>query len=158
MHPLLALREGIDHVFDEFSQGFEFPTIRSSFFEPAAFNKRLSHVFGEVFPHVDMSETDKQIELTAELPGLDEKDVSVTLTDGTLNIKGEKKTEKEEKKKNYYMSERSYGSFQRSFPLPEAVVEGKIEAAFDKGVLKVILPKKPGQAAKAKKIQIKKSS
>ncbi|MGB1548660.1 MAG: Hsp20/alpha crystallin family protein, partial [Alphaproteobacteria bacterium] len=88
-------------------------------------------------------------------PGLDEKDISVTLEDGMLSIKGEKKTEKEEKKKNYTMSERSYGSFHRAFRLPEAVEEGKIDAAFDKGVLKITMPKKPGKASKAKMIAIK---
>jgi HSP20 family protein len=79
----------------------------------------------------------------AELPGVDEKDVSVTLANGVLTIKGEKKQETEEKGENYYRSERSFGSFERSIPLPDTIDDAKAEAKFDKGVLRVTAAKKP---------------
>ena len=106
-------------------------------------------------PSIDVKETDKAIEVEAELPGVDEKDVQVTLEDGVLTIKGEKKAEKEESKKGYYMSERSYGSFLRSFELPAGIEADKVNATFAKGVLKVTLPKPTGAQAKATKIEIK---
>jgi HSP20 family protein len=106
-------------------------------------------------PSIDIKETDTAIEVEAELPGVDEKDVQVTLDDGVLTIKGEKKAEKEETKKGYYMSERSYGSFLRSFELPAGIDADKVQATFAKGVLKVALPKPVGAQAKAKKIEIK---
>lgn len=106
-------------------------------------------------PSIDVKETDKAIEVEAELPGVDEKDVQVTLEDGVLTIKGEKKAEKEESKKGYYMSERSYGSFLRSFELPAGIDADKVNATFTKGVLKVTLPKPAEAQAKAKKIEIK---
>ena len=86
-------------------------------------------------PAVDIAETDKAYEITAELPGMDEKNIEVKFADGVLTIRGEKKDEKEEKKKDYYLSERSYGSFQRSFQVPDGVDTDKIEATFKKGVL-----------------------
>lgn len=106
-------------------------------------------------PSIDIKETDNGIEVEAELPGVDEKDVHVTLDDNVLTIKGEKKAEKEESKKGYYMSERSYGSFLRSFELPGGIDADKVNASFSKGVLKVTLPKPVGAQSKAKKIDIK---
>lgn len=106
-------------------------------------------------PSIDIKETDTAIEVEAELPGVDEKDVQVTLDDGVLTIKGEKKAEKEETKKGYYMSERSYGSFLRSFELPAGIDADKVKATFAKGVLNVTLPKPVGAQAKTKKIEIK---
>jgi HSP20 family protein len=106
-------------------------------------------------PAIDIKETDKAVEVQAELPGVDEKDIQVTLENGVLTIKGEKKTEKEETKKDYYLSERSYGAFYRSFELPAAVESDKVNASFSKGVLKVTMPKPAGAQAKAKKIDIK---
>jgi len=110
---------------------------------------------GALAPSIDVSENDKGIEVTAELPGVDEKDVEVTLADNLLTIKGEKKSEREEKEEGSYVSERSYGSFQRSFSLPYEVDAGKVEAKFDKGVLKISLPKSPELKKKTKKIAIK---
>ena len=100
-------------------------------------------------PTVDVSETDKAYEITAELPGMDEKNVEVKVANGVLTIKGEKQDEKEEKKKDYHMRERSYGSFERSFQVPDGVDADKIEANFKKGVLTVILPK----SAEAKRLK-----
>ena len=84
-------------------------------------------------PAVDIAETDKAYEITAELPGMDEKNIEVKFADGVLTIRGEKKDEKEEKKKDYYLSERSYGSFQRSFQVPDGVDTDKIEVDLQVG-------------------------
>jgi HSP20 family protein len=106
-------------------------------------------------PSMDVKETDKAIEIEAELPGVDEKDVEVTFEDGVLTVKGEKRAEKEEKKAGYYMSERSYGSFLRSIGVPSGIDVEKISANFDKGVLKVTLPKLPEAQTKSKRIEVK---
>ena len=106
-------------------------------------------------PAVDLVESEKAYEITAELPGMDEKNIEVKVADGTLTIKGEKQEEKEEKKKDYYLRERSFGSFERSFAIPEGVDVDKIEASFKKGVLTLTLPKKPEAQKPAKKIDIK---
>ena len=106
-------------------------------------------------PAVDIAESEKAYEITAELPGMDEKNIEVKVTDGSLTIKGEKQEEKEEKEKDYYLQERRYGSFERSFELPESVDPDKIEASFKKGVLTVTLPKKAEAQKPAKKIEVK---
>ena len=107
-------------------------------------------------PHMDVKETDKEIVVETELPGIDEKDVSLALKDGVLTIRGEKKHEVDEEKENYRIMERRYGSFQRSLRLPDTVDEDKIEATFNNGVLKVSLPKRPEAIGKHRKIPIKK--
>jgi len=89
------------------------------------------------------------------LPGIDEKDIEVKVANGILSIKGEKQEEKEEKKKDYYLRERNFGSFERSFQVPDGVDTDKIEASFKKGVLTVTLPKKPEAQIAAKKIDVK---
>jgi HSP20 family protein len=106
-------------------------------------------------PAVDVAEKGNAYEITAELPGIDEKNVEVKLANGMLTIKGEKKEDKEEKQKDYYVSERRYGSFQRSFRIPDGVDVEKIEANFQKGVLMLILPKKPEVQKSEKKVEIK---
>ena len=102
---------------------------------------------------MDVSETDKEIEITAELPGLEEKDVQINVSDNILTIRGEKKAEKEQKDKNYRLVERSYGSFERSLELPDDVNADGIKASIDKGVLKVVVPKPA--PAQSKKIEVK---
>jgi HSP20 family protein len=106
-------------------------------------------------PAVDVVENDKGYEITGDLPGMDEKNIEVKVTDGVLTMKGERQEEKEEKNKDYYLQERSFGSFQRSFELPESVDADKIEASFKKGVLTVNLPKKAEAQKPAKKIEVK---
>ena len=109
-------------------------------------------------PRVDVAETDKkEIEVTAELPGLDEQDVDVTLADGVLTLKGEKRSERKEEGRDFYLAERSYGAFHRSIALPEGIDVDKVSAEFSKGVLKVRAPKLPEAQSKAKKIAIKAS-
>ena len=108
-----------------------------------------------MMPAVDVAESDRAYKVHAELPGIDEKNVEVKVTDGVLTIKGEKQEEKEEKKKDYYLSERSFGSFQRAFQIPNGVDLDKIEANFKKGVLTVTLPKSTEAQKAEKKITVK---
>jgi HSP20 family protein len=110
-----------------------------------------------VKPVVDVVEKDKSYEIKAELPGIDAKNVELKVANGTLTIKGEKKEQKEEKKENYYLSERRFGSFQRSFAMPTGVDADKIEAAFSNGILTVTLPKSAEAIEREKKIAIKTS-
>jgi HSP20 family protein len=111
----------------------------------------------ELVPSIDVRETDTDLIVEAELPGMDEKDVSVTLSNGVLTVKGEKKSEREEKEEDYHLMERSYGSFQRSFRLADTIDPDKVTAAFDKGVLKITLGKRPEVVKAEKRIPIAKS-
>ena len=104
-------------------------------------------------PSMDISETDKAIEITAELPGLEKKDVELNVADNLLTIRGEKKNEREEKNKDYHLVERSYGSFSRSFTLPPAAVVDEMKASFEDGVLTLEIPKK--EEVKPRQISIK---
>ncbi len=137
-NPFMSLQREIDRLFDDFTRGFP------------AFSTGGA---GEMLPSVDVTETDKQIEITAELPGLEEKDVQVNFADNVLTIRGEKKAEKEEKDKTYRLVERSYGSFVRSLELPDGVDANAIKASIEKGVLKVTVPKPA--PAQVKKIDVK---
>jgi len=106
-------------------------------------------------PSIDVAETPEAIDVTAELPGCESKDVDISVTGQTVTIRGEKKSEKETKGKNWQMSERSYGSFSRTIPLGFDVDAAKVEATFDKGVLKVHVAKPPEAKNETKKIEIK---
>ena len=123
----LSFRQEMERMFDEFFEGGAL----------APWEREWTGFA----PKVDVVETDDQVKVTAELPGLDAKDVDVTVSHNTLTLKGEKKQEHEEKGEGYYRSERSYGSFQRSVPLPSTVETDKADAAFSKGVLTVTFPK-----------------
>ena len=150
LSPFLGLRRDIDRLFDDFTGGFRGSSLGRRVFDLAPL-RRLEGFAGDLYPDVDVSESDKALTVTAELPGMKEKDIEVTLDDdGVLSIHGEKKEEREEKGENRYVSERRYGSFSRSFRMPDTVAGGKIKADFDKGVLTVTLPKN----AKAKKARI----
>jgi HSP20 family protein len=151
--PFESLRSEIDRLFEDFDRGSWMSPFRRSIFDIEPFWRR--EVAWEAIPSVDIVEKDKAYEVTAELPGLDEKDVEVKLVNGGLTIKGEKQEEKEEKKKDYYLHERHFGSFERYFRVPEGVDTDKIEASFRKGVLTVTLPKKPEAQKPEKKIEIK---
>jgi HSP20 family protein len=104
---------------------------------------------------VDIVDKDTAYEVTVELPGMDESNIELKLSNGALTIRGEKKEEKEEKKKDYYLSERRYGSFERRFQVPQGVDADKIDASFKKGVLTVTLPKTREAQAQEKKITVK---
>ena len=151
--PFESLRREVDRLFEDFDQGFwRFPVRRSIFdMEPLWGGEGK---WGRS-PAVDIVETDKGYEVTADLPSMDEKNVEVKLVDRDLMIKGEKQEEKEEKKKGYHLQERRFGSFERRVAVPEGVDADKIEANFKKGVLTVTLPKRPGAQEPEKKIEVK---
>ena len=109
---------------------------------------------GGFAPQMEVSETDKEVRISAELPGLDEKDVEVSLSGNLLTIKGEKKEEKDEDKGDYRHSERSYGYFERTLQLPDGADVDKITAKCQKGVLKVTVPKKPEEQNARRKIEL----
>ena len=149
-----SLRTEMDRLFDRFSSGFGMPSLRRMFdadLPPFRFETALTMPN----PAIDVSEDADAYKLTAELPGMAESDIEVALTDDTLTIKGEKKEEKEKTEKNYYLSERSNGSFRRSFALPDGVDRDKIGAEFAKGVLTVTMPKAAEAKAEPKKIEVK---
>jgi HSP20 family protein len=106
-------------------------------------------------PAVNISESEKEYRVTAELPGMNEKDIELTLSPEALILKGEKKDEYEDKGSNYYRMERSFGSFHRSIPLPEGVNTEQVDANFHNGVLTVTLPKLPDHQRGGRKISIK---
>lgn len=144
-HPFESLRHEMDRLFDDFSAGFW----------RAPFRRPLIDLQQTTTPPVDIVEKDNAYEVSADLPGFDEKNIEVKLVNGSLCIKGERKAEKEEKKEGYYHSEREFGAFERRFELPESVDSTKIEANLNKGVLTVTLPKKPEAQKPVKKIEIK---
>ena len=151
MHPLMNLREEIEHIFDNFMGGR--PSLRRWMdFDPF---KDMGRLNAGLSPVVDISETDNGYEMTAELPGVDVKDIDVSLADNVLTLKAEKKAAREEKKKDYYLNERSYGSLQRSFTLPSDADSAKINTEFSKGVLTITVPKSAEAKAKVRKIQVK---
>lgn len=115
--------------------------------------QKMDHRVG-LLASVDLSESENAIELTADLPGLEEGDIDIILRDGALQISGERKHESEEKRRNYYHSERAYGAFSRTIPLPCEVEEDNVEAKFKKGVLTVHLPKSQSAKEHERKISI----
>lgn len=147
-HPMEKLRQQVDHLFEDFNRGTGLSPFSRGLFDIEPFWRRE---FSTSLPAVDISEKEKSFEITAELPGMDQKDIEIRLANGNLIIKGEKKEEKEAKKKGYHLSERHYGSFERVFNLPKSIDSDKIQAQFTKGVLTLILPKKP-EALKAEKV------
>jgi HSP20 family protein len=151
--PFTALRREMERLFDDFDSGFwRFPFQRPGFdLEPIWRNE----ITLGAPPAVDIAETDKAYEISAELPGMDEKSIDIELVNGSLKITGEKHEEKEEKKKGYHLNERRFGSFERRFRVPEGVDTSKIEATFKKGVLKVTLPKTAEARTPQKKIAVK---
>jgi len=150
--PFESLRDEIDHLFDDFGRGLWQPFRRSLFAAEPLF--RRGPMQGTM-PVVDVVESEKAYEITAELPGMDEKNIEVKVADGILTIKGEKQEEKEEKKRGYYLQERHFGSFERSFEVPESVDPDKIDATFKNGVLTLTLPKKAEAQKPSKKIDVK---
>lgn len=107
----------------------------------------------EWLPSLDVAETKNELVVKAEVPGMDPKDIDISLSDGVLTIKGEKRQEKEEKEADYHVAERSYGSFLRSVQLPKEVQSDKISASYKNGILRITLPK--SEEAKKKEIKIK---
>ena len=148
-----SFRSEMDRLFDRFAGSFGFPSLRRMFdMEPAG---RPASSFTFSVPAIDMSEDEKAYKISAELPGLDATDVDVSVSGNMLVLKGEKRQEREEKDKNYYLSERAFGSFQRSFELPASIDRDKVAADFSKGVLTITLPKTPEAQKQQKKIEVK---
>ena len=137
--PFDLIQTEIDRVFDRFN-GF------NVWNWPGAAGGRIFS------PHMQVVETEDAIEVTTELPGIDEKDVEISVADGVLTIRGEKKSETDETKKNYRLVERAYGSFERALALPAGVDAAKVDARMNKGVLKVVIPRPA--AAKAQQVKI----
>jgi HSP20 family protein len=160
--PFESLRREVDRLFEDFQLGsWRSPFGRSVFdvqpFWRGEIGSGKAPAVDIVDKDVDIVDKDKAYEITAELPGMDESNIDVKFSDGTLTIKGEKRDEKDEKKKDYHISERRYGSFQRSFGVPDGVDADKIEANFKNGVLTVTLPKTAETQKSEKKIAIKKT-
>ena len=134
--PFESLRNQVDRLFRDFETGF----LQSPFYRDVDNFWRRDLAF-PVTPAVDIVEKDNSFEITAELPGLDAKNIELSLADDVLTIKGEKKEEKEEKNGDRHISERRYGSFRRSVQLPSSIDAGKIEANYKSGILTIALPK-----------------
>jgi HSP20 family protein len=150
-HPIETLRTEIDRLFDDFgSFGLRTPLRRAM----GNFDL-LSRTDWSFSPAFDMTEQDGHFEITAEIPGIDEKNIELKVANGVLTIKGEKSDEKKTEEKDYHLSERRYGTFLRSFELPGSVDVDKIDATFAKGVLSVKLPKTAESVKNEKKIEIK---
>jgi HSP20 family protein len=143
--PLVAFHHDMNRLFDDFFRDFE--RMPSAWALVSAETR---------MPRVDVSETETEIRIAADLPGMDEKDIDVSLTEGVLTIRGETKFEKDEKEENFHRVERSYGTFQRSIPLPAEVEEDKADAVFSMGVLRVTLPKAK-EVRNQKKITVKRA-
>jgi HSP20 family protein len=142
-HSLVAFQREINRLFDYFWRDFDLPMFG-----------RAERGRGFITPKVDIREDAKEIVVAAELPGLDEKDLEVTMSDNALIIKGEKKGEHEEREGGYTYRERSYGAFQRAIPLDVDVLEDQVAATFKNGVLTITLPKSPDAQKKFKRIAI----
>jgi HSP20 family protein len=149
--PVTQLRQDIDRIFDHAFRGLGFPPFGGDrlFSSPIA--------GGMLKPTLDVGATDKEYSITIEIPGVDERDVKLEITGNTLTIRGEKKQEKEERERDYYCVERSYGSFQRVLSLPDDVDQERVEAKFAKGVLTVSLPRKTMPQSEVKRIEVKRS-
>ena len=143
-HPIASLHREMDRLFEDF--------FRSGTLAPLWPELKGN---GKLIPRVDVSETDNEVQITADMPGMEEKDIEIELRAGALAIKGERKVEEEEKKKEYHRVERAYGVYQRIVPLPCEVDEDKAAASFAKGVLTVRLPKAPSEQEKVRKIAVK---
>ncbi|MDD3813166.1 MAG: Hsp20/alpha crystallin family protein [Desulfocapsaceae bacterium] len=150
-NPLQQFHQDIDRLFDQTFRGFG---LSSAIFNPS-FPSGLPHAAIILKPTLDLAVTDHEYTLTVEIPGVDEQDVKLEIVNDTLTIRGEKKQEKEEKEKNYYRMERSYGSFQRILCLPDDADQDNVKASFAKGILTVTLPRKTAPKSDVKHIEIK---
>lgn len=141
-HPFMALQREMNRLFEGFFNDY-FPLRRSG------------ELPGGGFPQVDIRESNNRITVTAELPGMEEKDIDIRVSDDVLILSGEKRQESEANEAGFYRMERSYGSFRREIQLPCEVQSERVEAKFKKGVLTIELPKTPHAARKVKQIPIR---
>jgi HSP20 family protein len=149
-NPLFDLRNEIDTLFDRFFSGGFFPPMLGGFPEGQPLRQR----FGGMAPKVDVSESEREIQIVAELPGLKQDDVELTVEDDLLTIRGQTSESREEKDRQYHLTERSYGRFERSFRLPDTVDRDRIAANFHNGLLTITLPKAERPHASTKRIEI----
>lgn len=150
--PFMSLRKEMDQLFEDFFSRTMTPFGRAMEFDPF---RPFEGAFRASAPAVDLVERQNEYVVTAELPGLDEKALEVKLSGDILSIRGRKEEEHKEERENYRLSERRFGSFQRSLRLPQDVDPEKIDAQFTKGVLRVTLPKSEDALKKQKKIEVK---
>lgn len=146
-NPIVQLHREVDRLFENAFRGFGLSPFRSDFFTPFTASGLLK-------PQVDIGANDKEYSITVEVPGVDKEDVKVEIANNTMTIRGEKKQKKEEKEKNFYRVERSYGSFQRVLSLPEDADQIDIKATFKNGVLTVTMPRKTLPETDVKQIEI----
>ena len=139
--PLQRLQSDMNRIFDRFFEDFRMLPFQ---------NRDLAS-----FPRIDIKETKKEVLVSAELPGMDVKDIDISITNPILTLRGEKEQESKHEEEDYYHMERSYGSFNRSIPLPSEVESDNVKAEFKNGLLKVSMTKKPEAQQKGKKIEIK---
>jgi HSP20 family protein len=144
-HPLNALRREMDQVFDDFFRGFGFPLLVETM--PAAM----------AMPRLDVSETEQEIQIAAEMPGVEEKDIEVILAEDVLTIRGERRAEEDKTARDFHLVERSQGSFVRSLRLPFSADASQVKASFQNGVLTIAVPKPKEVQQKARKIALTKS-
>jgi HSP20 family protein len=149
--PFDTLQREVDRLFDAFHPVGSWQPSRWPSSEPTAPRPEA----WQAAPAMNMVETDAGFELTAELPGLDERDVEITLSNGNLTIRGEKKEERKEQRGAYHLSERRFGAFHRSFRIPEGVDADSIEASLGKGVLTLTMPKSPTAKPSERRIDVK---
>ena len=138
-HPLLSLHRDVNRLFDDVFRGFGVPAA-------GGFARSFD------WPHLELGETDTEIRVTAELPGLDEKDVEIVVEDNILTLRGEKRSEAEDKERGY--SERSYGRFERRIGLPRGIEQDRASATFRNGVLTVTLPKSAAANENVRRIPV----
>lgn len=148
-HPVYSLQRDMNRLFDDFLKGSPWESI----FDSAAVSREFG--LSEITPRIDMSETEKELIVKAELPGMTDKEVEISISRDLLTISGEKKQEKEQSEKGWYRMERQYGSFSRSIPLPYEIESDKAEALYQHGVLSIRLPKAAAQLKSTKTIQVK---
>jgi HSP20 family protein len=144
--PFMAFRRQMNRVFDDAFRGFGMPSLVGP-----AFGRMP---MATLMPQIDLSESEHEIQVTAELPGIDEKDVEVILADDMLTIRGEKKAEHEQKDRDYHLVERSHGTFSRSLPLPFAADPSQVKAAFKSGLLTVTIQKPKEVLEKQHRIEV----
>jgi len=165
----------IKDLVPKFGRGADHMPVRRGEYEPLHdFQRQMNRLFDDFFgefplaprsgatglaaagfsPRVDVSETDREVRVSAELPGMDEKDIAVEMNDASIAIRGERREGKEEKGKNWYTREQTYGSFHRTIPLPARVDGKKAKARFNKGVLTITAPKREEEQANRKTIKI----
>lgn len=147
--PLAALQHEVDRLFDDFMSGWPFGGAGT---RPAARPPRLG---ASGFAAADAVEQERRYLVSLELPGMSEKDIDITLTEDMLTISGEKSGERKEEKENFYLAERQYGSFQRTFRVPPGVDREKIEAKYEKGVLTLTLPKTKEARKQVRRIDVR---